>query len=190
MQIHFCLQLVESITHAPIEQAAALPNSLQCDDCGKRFRDNVTAEYHATKSGHTNFSESTEVIKPLTGKLPLLEVSICSEMPTEQEKKDKIAELKAKAAAKREAEAKTSLVENKKSEQLRKLQTEETRDLKEKMAQDKLLKELAAKKREKAEEKRHLQQVRQQIAEDREKKLLEVQFGLCPRQRTNLLTLL
>lgn len=50
-----------------LEQAAAIPNSLQCDECLKKFRNSVTAEFHATRSGHTNFSESTDIIKPLTG---------------------------------------------------------------------------------------------------------------------------
>ena len=44
------------------------------------------AELHAAKSGHVNFSESTEVIKPLN----------------EEEKKAKLAELQARLLAKRE----------------------------------------------------------------------------------------
>ena len=39
--------------------------SLVCQ-CGKKFRNTALAEFHADKSGHDQFSESTEEIKPLT----------------------------------------------------------------------------------------------------------------------------
>lgn len=34
--------------------------------CGKLFKSQLEVEYHATKSSHSNFSESTEEKKPLT----------------------------------------------------------------------------------------------------------------------------
>lgn len=34
--------------------------------CGKLFKTSEEVEFHAVKSGHTNFSESTEEKKPLT----------------------------------------------------------------------------------------------------------------------------
>ncbi|XP_033326607.2 UBX domain-containing protein 1 [Megalopta genalis] len=40
--------------------------SMKCDVCGKLFKTNVEIEFHATKSGHDRFSESTEEKKPLT----------------------------------------------------------------------------------------------------------------------------
>lgn len=40
--------------------------SLKCEDCGKLFRTQDEVEFHAAKSGHSNFSESTEEKKPLT----------------------------------------------------------------------------------------------------------------------------
>jgi len=40
--------------------------SYKCNDCGKLFRDENGMMFHASKSGHENFSESTESIKPLT----------------------------------------------------------------------------------------------------------------------------
>ena len=74
----------ESIsTRAIAEGQVAL--SLICNDCGKKLRTHAGAEFHASKTGHTNFSESTEEIKPLT----------------EEEKKAKLAELRAKAAEKK-----------------------------------------------------------------------------------------
>ncbi|XP_078036479.1 UBX domain-containing protein 1 [Augochlora pura] len=40
--------------------------SMKCDVCGKLFKTNLEVEFHATKSGHDQFSESTEEKKPLT----------------------------------------------------------------------------------------------------------------------------
>lgn len=53
--------------------------------CGKLFRTNLEVEFHATKSGHDQFSESTEEKKPLT----------------EEEKKEKLRELEEKLKQKR-----------------------------------------------------------------------------------------
>lgn len=40
--------------------------SIKCSDCGKILKTAAFASFHAEKSGHTNFEESTEEIKPLT----------------------------------------------------------------------------------------------------------------------------
>ena len=65
----------------PGEQA----QSLQCQDCGRRLRSTAQAEFHAAKTQHVNFAESTEEIAPLT----------------EEEKKAKLEELRQKLAEKR-----------------------------------------------------------------------------------------
>ena len=59
--------------------------SLVCNDCGAKLRSHAAAEFHASKTQHLNFSESTEEIKQLT----------------EEEKKAKLEELKRKLAEKR-----------------------------------------------------------------------------------------
>lgn len=41
-------------------------NSLKCDDCGRLLKSSVQAEAHAAKTGHQNFSESVQEIKPLS----------------------------------------------------------------------------------------------------------------------------
>lgn len=40
--------------------------SIRCNQCQKLFRDMDLAMYHADKSGHEDFAESSEEIKPLT----------------------------------------------------------------------------------------------------------------------------
>lgn len=52
--------------------------SIKCVECGKLLKSAAFASFHAEKSGHTNFEESTEAIKPLT----------------EEEKKQKLQESK------------------------------------------------------------------------------------------------
>lgn len=83
----------------PTENDASLeqPKSLKCEDCGKLFRTQVEVEYHAAKSGHSNFSESTEEKKPLT----------------EEEKKEQLVKIEEKIKLKRkerEEKEKVSLV--------------------------------------------------------------------------------
>ncbi|KAF2198525.1 hypothetical protein GQ43DRAFT_443262 [Delitschia confertaspora ATCC 74209] len=110
--------------------------SLVCEDCGKRFRSEAQAEFHASKSGHVNFAQSTEEIKPLT----------------EEEKAARLEEMKAKLAAKRAAQAEQDKIDRKKNEQIRMKATKESQDIKEELQKKERLKEAQAKKREKQEE--------------------------------------
>lgn len=69
----------------PALQPGEAPRSLVCNECGKKFRGQSQAEFHASKTEHVDFSESTEEIAPLT----------------EDQKKEKLSELREKLAAKR-----------------------------------------------------------------------------------------
>lgn len=40
--------------------------SLVCNECGKKFRSKEQAEFHAQKTQHVDFAESTEDIAPLS----------------------------------------------------------------------------------------------------------------------------
>lgn len=87
-----------------MEPAALKPGevaqSLVCNDCGKKFRSQAQAEFHATKTEHINFAESTEEIAPLT----------------EEEKKAKLEELKRKAAERRAGTSAQDKLEQKRNE--------------------------------------------------------------------------
>lgn len=87
-----------SASNAATEEPSA--QSLTCDDCGKRFRNSSEAEYHATKTEHTNFSQLTEVIAPLT----------------EEEKLAKLAALKEKMAKKRALQSEEDKIAQKRNE--------------------------------------------------------------------------
>ena len=75
-------------------------HSLVCGDCGKKFRSNAQATFHATKTGHQDFSESTEEIAPLT----------------EEEKKAKLEELRQKLKEKRSGLSEQDKADKKKNE--------------------------------------------------------------------------
>lgn len=38
--------------------------SIKCAQCGKIFKNTALANYHAEKSGHDQFEESTEEVRP------------------------------------------------------------------------------------------------------------------------------
>lgn len=84
----------------PALKPGEVAQSLVCNDCGRHLRSHAQAEFHASKTGHINFSESTESIKPLT----------------EEEKKAKLEELRQKAAAKRSGTQDVDKAEQKRNE--------------------------------------------------------------------------
>lgn len=85
---------------APALKPGEEARSLVCNECGKKFRSQSQAEFHASKTEHTDFSESTEELAPLT----------------EEQKKERLEELRQKLAAKRAAQAEQDKIEQRKNE--------------------------------------------------------------------------
>ena len=85
---------------AEAQDADENAKSLVCGDCGVKLRNEAAAQFHATKSGHINFSQSEEEIAPLT----------------EEEKKQKLADLRAKLSAKRAEGSEQDKIDKKKNE--------------------------------------------------------------------------
>jgi hypothetical protein len=85
---------------APALKPGEEARSLVCNECGKKFRSTAQAEFHASKTEHTDFSESTEELAPLT----------------EEQKKERLEELRQKLAAKRAAQSEQDKVEQKQNE--------------------------------------------------------------------------
>lgn len=125
--------------------------SLKCDDCGRLFKSQLEVEFHAAKSGHSNFSESTEEKKPLT----------------EEEKKEQLAKIEEKMRQKR--------LEREEKEKLEALDREKTRirsgkemlEAKARMEEQEMKKLVEQRKREKLEEKMARERVRAQIESDK-----------------------
>lgn len=71
-----------------------------CNECGKKFRSQAQAEFHASKTEHVDFAESTEEVAPLT----------------EEEKKARLQELREKLAVKRAGQSEQDKVDKKRNE--------------------------------------------------------------------------
>ncbi|KAI8841114.1 ubiquitin-related domain-containing protein [Chytriomyces cf. hyalinus JEL632] len=134
-----------------ITEDEATAQSLKCDDCGRLLRDAAAAEFHAVKSGHQNFSESTQAIKPLT----------------EDEKKAKLEELRQKLALRKEEKRVQEIADSKVKEKVRRTTGKEMTDIKEKMAELEMKKLAEAKKREKEQDRIAKQRIKDQIELDK-----------------------
>ena len=79
---------------APDTEAEVEVKSFKCDVCGKLLKDQDEMEYHAAKTDHSSFSESTEEKKPLSeeekrAQLMLLEERM-KQKRKEREEKEKV----------------------------------------------------------------------------------------------------
>lgn len=84
----------------PALQPGEEARSLVCNECGKQFRSHAQAEFHASKTQHVDFEESTEELAPLT----------------EEEKKAKLEALRAKLADKRAGQSEQDKADKKRNE--------------------------------------------------------------------------
>ncbi|KAF8638450.1 hypothetical protein AX17_002207 [Amanita inopinata Kibby_2008] len=125
--------------------------SIKCSECGKIFKNTALANFHAEKSGHDQFEESTEEIKPLT----------------EEEKKQKLEELRERMSEKRAKKATEDAKEQQANEALKRKAGKDMNKLKEDLKVKQALQEAEAKKREKLEDVRARAAVKAQIAADR-----------------------
>ncbi|KAH7890970.1 ubiquitin-related domain-containing protein [Phlebopus sp. FC_14] len=125
--------------------------SIKCTLCGKTFGNTALANYHAEKSGHDQFEESTEEIKPLT----------------EEEKKEKLAELRAKMAAKRSVKAQEDAKEAKANEAIRRKQGKDMNKIKEDLKAKEIVKEAEQKRRDKIEDAKAKAAIKAQIEADK-----------------------
>ncbi|KAH9991102.1 hypothetical protein BJV77DRAFT_1060790 [Russula vinacea] len=125
--------------------------SIKCSQCGKIFKNTALANFHAEKSGHDQFEESTQEIKPLT----------------EEEKQQKLAELRDKMSEKRARKAAEEAKEAKANELIRRKAGKEAAQIKEDLKNKQILKDLEAKRREKENDKKALAAIKAKIEADK-----------------------
>ncbi|KAG7094249.1 hypothetical protein E1B28_007854 [Marasmius oreades] len=125
--------------------------SLKCSQCGKTFRNTALANFHAGKSGHDQFEESTEEMKPLT----------------EEEKKERLAELKEKMAEKRARKAVEEAAEQKANEAIKRKAGKDLNKIKEELQTKEVIKEAEQKRRDKIEDAKARAAVKAQIEADK-----------------------
>ncbi|KDR80793.1 hypothetical protein GALMADRAFT_1107099 [Galerina marginata CBS 339.88] len=134
-----------------IKGNAVEAKSIKCSECGKIFKNTALANFHAEKSGHDQFEESTEEIKPLT----------------EEEKKERLEELRQKMAEKRSKKAVEEAKEHKANEALRRKAGKDMNKIKEDLKLKEAMKEADAKKREKIEDAKAKAAIKAQIEADK-----------------------
>lgn len=158
----------EAATQAAIKglEEGQLAKSLACDDCGKKFRTTALAEFHASKTGHENFSESTEELKPLT----------------EEEKKQKLDEMRAALAEKRARQAVTDKEEQKRNDKIKAKATRETQDAKEELQRREQIKEAARKRQEKVDDLEAKKRIKAKIEADKEERRRKAEEAKAARE--------
>lgn len=144
-----------SSASSPTEPEVA--KSIKCNECNKLFKSQIEVEFHASKSGHSDFSESTEEKKPLT----------------EEEKKEQLSKLEDRLKQKR---LERELKEKEEKIEREKLRIKSGKDLAEarrKIEEDEMKKLVAQRKREKEEERLLRERVKAQIEADRQARKLK-----------------
>ncbi|KDN42782.1 hypothetical protein RSAG8_06536, partial [Rhizoctonia solani AG-8 WAC10335] len=131
--------------------AGGVAQSIRCSQCGKTFRDTALANFHAEKSGHDQFEESTEEIKPLT----------------EEEKKQKLAELRQRMEEKRAAKAAEEAKEARANELIRRKGGQDIGSIKEDLQLKEAEKEARQRKQDKVDDAKAKAAVRAQIEADK-----------------------
>ncbi|KAI1454511.1 ubiquitin-related domain-containing protein [Annulohypoxylon moriforme] len=144
----------------------AVAMSLVCNECGKKFRTPTEAEFHANKSGHTDFAESTEEIAPLT----------------EEEKKKRLEELRERVKAKRAGQAEVDKEEHKRNEKIRQKATKETHELKEELQRKEQMKEAAKKRQEKLDDIEAKKRIKAKIEADKEERRRKAEEAKAARE--------
>lgn len=124
------------------------------------------AEFHAMKTGHDNFSQSTDVIKPLT----------------DEEKKAALEELRKKAAERKALKDIVDKEEQKKNEKIRMKSTKEVQEIKEALEKKERLKEAADKRKEKIADKQAKERIQAKIAADKEERRLKAEQAKAQRE--------
>ncbi|KIY47723.1 hypothetical protein FISHEDRAFT_74389 [Fistulina hepatica ATCC 64428] len=136
--------------HVPVNVGSEA-KSIRCSVCGKVFKNTELANYHAEKSGHDQFEESTEEIKPLT----------------EEEKKQRLEELRERMAAKRAVKAQEQAKEDRANEVIRRKAGKDLNKIKDDLKLKEAEKEAKQKIKDKIEERKARERVRAQIEADK-----------------------
>lgn len=135
------------IPAGPLQKA----QSYKCNECGKVLSNMANLELHANKTGHSDFEESTQSVKPLTP----------------EEKAAKIEEIKHLLKAKR-----AEREENEKNEQLerekqRRFMGKEMAKTREQMEAEQRKRDALARKREKEEARKERERIRAELEKDK-----------------------
>ena len=144
---------------APKIQPGEEARSLLCKDCGKKFRSQAQAEFHANKTEHMNFEESTEEIAPLT----------------EEEKKARLEDLRVKLAAKRAGMSEQDKIDKKRNEEINRKKQRDHQDIKEDLQKKEQIKEAQARKKDKEADVEAKKRIKAKIEADKEERRIRAE---------------
>ncbi|XP_045768088.1 UBX domain-containing protein 1-B [Maniola jurtina] len=130
--------------------------SLKCDECGKLCKNQDEMEFHAAKTNHSSFSESTEEKKPLT----------------EEEKKAQMALLEERMKQKRKEREEKEKAEALERERLRIKSGKDMQEARLRLQEQEMQKLVEQRRREKLEDQRARERVRAQIEADKQARKL------------------
>jgi thiol-disulfide isomerase/thioredoxin len=135
--------------------AGLVAQSYKCNECGKILSNMGVLEMHANKTGHSDFEESTELVKPLTP----------------EEKAVKIAEIKNLLIKKRAEREETEKVDEVKNEIERRSAGKEMKKTREQQDIDQRKRDAMLRKREKDSVARERVRIRAELAKDKAERL-------------------
>lgn len=125
--------------------------SYKCNECGKILSNMANLELHANKTGHSDFEESTQQVKPLTA----------------EEKAKKIEEIKTLLQAKRMEREELEKAEEKEREKQRREMGKQMSKTREQMEIEQRKRDAKQRKREKEAAKRERERIRAELAKDK-----------------------
>ena len=125
--------------------------SYKCNDCGKILSNMANLELHANKTGHADFEESTQQVKPLTP----------------EEKIQKIAEIKELLKLKRAEREEIEKVDNVAREKARRFMGQEMGKTREQMEIEQRKRDALARKKEKEAARRERERIRAELEKDK-----------------------
>lgn len=140
---------------APAPAATGAVQSYKCNECGKTFSNMANLELHANKTGHSDFSESTEAAKQLTP----------------EEKAAKVQEIKQLLKAKRAEREDTEKKDELEREKQRRFMGKEMIKTQEQMQIEKRKRDAALRKKEKDDAKKERERIRHELAKDKAERM-------------------
>ncbi|MFH4974882.1 hypothetical protein AB6A40_001591 [Gnathostoma spinigerum] len=139
-----------SVTSTAHDQTFA--QSYKCDDCGKLLIDDNAVMFHAARTKHENFSESTDIVKPLS----------------EEEKAKRLESLHQKLKEAREKKEKEEAREAIEKEKRRRMEGQSLAKMQEEIREKEMKKIAEERRRQKKEDELARKRVLEQIRMDRE----------------------
>ena len=135
----------------PIPAGAGTAQSYRCNECGRILSNMANLELHANKTGHSDFEESTELVKPMTA----------------EEKAAKILEIKRLLKTKRAEREEAEKVDHVEREKQRRFMGKEMNKTREQMEIEQRRRDVLARKKEKEDQHKERERIRRELEKDK-----------------------